>query len=90
MSQLPTVVNRHNSPFDLYIGRRSKWGNPFQIIKDGTRAEVLVKYEAWLRSRPRLLQSLHELDGLALGCSCKPKPCHGDILIKLRKEQLNI
>ena len=29
---------------------------------------------------------LGELRGKILGCWCKPKPCHGDILVKLVEE----
>lgn len=29
----------------VYIGRGSKWGNPFRIGRDGDRAAVIAKYE---------------------------------------------
>lgn len=78
------VVNRHRvRSFDVYIGRGSKWGNPFVIGKDGTREEVIEKYREWILTRADLLNSLHELRGKTLGCSCKPKPCHGDVLAEL-------
>jgi len=28
-------------------------------------------------------------DGQTLGCWCHPKACHGDVLKRLREEQLN-
>jgi uncharacterized protein YqeY len=68
---------------DVYIGRPSKWGNPFEIGKDGTREEVIQKYHDWVLTQPHLVCSLHELSGKTLGCWCKPKPCHGDALIQL-------
>jgi len=45
------VVNVSKSKYDVYIGRgcdpvtgeKSRWGNPFLIGKDGTRAEVHSK-----------------------------------------------
>lgn len=81
------VVNRRaggpRAAYDVYIGRPSKWGNPFVIGKDGDRAEVLRKYEAWLRTRPELLAALPELRGKVLGCWCAPEPCHGDVLSRL-------
>lgn len=83
------VVNRKNANFDLYIGRGTKWGNPFVIGKDGNRNQVILKYETLILNDTHLMNSLHELDGLVLGCSCKPLPCHGDVLIKLRNEQKN-
>ena len=76
------VVNKYKHVYDVYIGRGSKWGNPFVIGKDGTREEVINKYEKYLLNSPELLNSLHELKGKTLGCFCKPKPCHGDVLIK--------
>lgn len=82
---------------DVYIGRRmtlggwnlpqSKWANPFPVKKEAERAEVLRKYEEWIRTQPQLMASLEELRGKRLGCWCKPKACHGDILIRLMDEQ---
>jgi len=56
----------------VYVGRPSAWGNPFVIGKDGSRAEVIAKYEPWLMSRPQLLSKLHELRGRNLVCWCAP------------------
>lgn len=87
------VANVRNQPYDVYIGREnktfglkaSKWANPFVIGPDGSRGEVLAKYENWLLEHPELLNELSELDGKILGCWCHPQKCHGDILIKLLK-----
>jgi hypothetical protein len=68
------------------IHRPSMWGNPFHTGEDGTREEVIAKYEAWIRSRPVLLAAIPQLTDKILGCWCAPKPCHGDVLIKLVKE----
>jgi hypothetical protein len=76
------VVHCKKEEFDVYIGRPSKWGNPFQIGQDGTREQVIRKYEEWLLSQPKLLDELMELKEKVLGCWCKPKICHGDILVK--------
>ena len=77
------VVHREKSPFDIYIGRPSKWGNPFEIGKDGSRKEVIAKYKEYIESNPDLKMSLCELKGKVLGCWCKPLPCHGDILAEM-------
>jgi hypothetical protein len=75
-----------------YIGRAmpryglqaSKWANPFMIDRDGARDEVVVLYERWLRDeRPDLMAALPELRGRDLVCWCAPKPCHGDVLLRL-------
>ena len=80
---IPAVVHCRRSPFDVYIGRPSKWGNPFIIGRDGERDEVIEKYRRWIQTQPRLLQALPELRGKVLGCWCAPKPCHGDVLLEL-------
>lgn len=80
------VVHCKQETFDVYIGRPSIWGNPFSIGKDGRRKEVIRKYEQWIRNKPELLNRLHELKGMTLGCWCSPKSCHGDVLIKLVRE----
>ena len=68
----------------------SLFANPFKIGVDGTREEVIEKYEIWLRNRlendPQLTEELLKLDGKVLGCWCAPKKCHGDTLLKLIRE----
>lgn len=87
-----TVVHCKREAFDVYIGRawssfgRSMWANPFHIGKDGSRAEVIAKYEAWLRSRPHDMNMLYVLKDKKLGCWCKPEACHGDVLARLTDE----
>lgn len=80
------VLNKHamGSHADaVYIGRGSKWGNPFRIGIDGDRAAVIAKYECWLRNQHHLLRALDELRGCNLLCFCAPKACHGDLLLRL-------
>lgn len=81
-----TVVNkrRHKpSPNDVYIGRPSKWGNPFVIGQHGDRDDVIEQYTHWLKDQPHLLKALPELKGKTLVCWCKPGKCHGDVLAQL-------
>lgn len=86
---IPKVVHCKKEEFDVYIGRGSKWGNPYSH-KEGTlaehvvgsRVEAIKKYEEYLLSSEDLMRSLPELKGKVLGCWCKPKSCHGDILLK--------
>ena len=77
------VVHCEEAPYDVYIGRPGPWGNPFEIGKDGTRAEVIEKYRIYLLANTELLSNLSELNGKTLGCWCKPKACHGDVLVEL-------
>jgi hypothetical protein len=82
------VVHCKKEPFDVYIGRGSKWGNPFIIGKDGTREEVISKYEMHIMEHPTLINELPELIGKTLGCWCKPKACHGDILVIMVEDEI--
>jgi hypothetical protein len=67
----------------VYIGRGSKWGNPFRIGADGDRATVIAKHQSWLRDQHHLLGALDELRGCDLVCFCAPQACHGDLLLWL-------
>jgi hypothetical protein len=58
----------------VYIGRSSKWGNPFRIGPDGDRATVIAKHERWLADQHHLLRALDELRGRDLVCFCAPWP----------------
>ena len=48
-----------------------------------SRDEAIESYRDWILNQPQLLNDLHELKGKTLGCFCKPKICHGDILVEL-------
>lgn len=81
---MTTVVNCSRSRYDVYIGRPSEWGNPYVVGRDGTREEVIAKYEAMIRSRPDLMARIKsELRGKILGCWCVPKRCHGHVLARI-------
>ena len=74
------VVNIKNNPSELdyiYIGRPSKWGNPFVIGRDGNRDEVVRKYLYYILEDQNLLNDLDEIKGKNLGCYCAPQLCHG-------------
>ena len=80
------VLNKHHAgvPADaVYIGRGSKWGNPFRIGSDGDRAAVIAKYERWLADQHYLLRAIDELRGRDLVCFRAPRACHGDLLLRL-------
>ena len=79
-----TIVKHINkcesSPNDVYIGRGSKWGNPFIIGRDGTREEVVHKYVCYLTESGLENDIFEELSGKDLVCYCAPKLCHGHVL----------
>lgn len=67
----------------VYIGRGSKWGNPFVIGKDGDREEVITLYMEHLLNSRDLLEAIPTLTDKFLVCYCAPEACHGDVLIDL-------
>ena len=85
-ARVPQVYNKRDRghPPATYVGRPTKWGNPFQIGPDGNRAQVIEKYKVWLQQSPALLiAAKQELVGKNLECWCAPLPCHADILLKI-------
>ena len=83
------VVNKYKEQYDVYIGRGSLWGNPFTIGEDGDRGEVIQKYKKYIWDKVKAghitYNQIVALNGMKLGCFCKPKPCHGDIIVSLVK-----
>lgn len=61
-----------------------------KTIRVRTRAVAIAKYREWITSglvlegwvKPTVQQIL-DLKSKRLGCSCKPAPCHGDVLAEL-------
>ena len=88
----------HAPAAPVYVGRRWTLGgwdlprhplyNPFAYDtptrrRDGTRAEVMAKYRAYLLEQPDLLALVPELRGRALACWCAPELCHAGVLAEL-------
>ncbi len=67
----------------VYVGRPSRWGNPFVLGRDGMRDEVIAKYRAWIVQQPALMAALPELRNKDLVCWCAPERCHAEVLIEL-------
>lgn len=80
------VVHCKREAFDEYIGRPSPLGNPFQIGRDGSRTDVISKYETYIRARPHLMKLARALKGKTLGCWCAPSLCHGDVIAAIAEE----
>lgn len=81
------AVNIRAERCDVYVGRPTKWGNPFPLpVKANLeqRAEVVGAYREYLRMNEQLvLDARRELRGRTLGCFCKPKECHADVLAEV-------
>lgn len=90
-SPMVTVYNRDGSdpiPEEaVYVGRPSRFGNPFVIGPDGDRATVLASFRSWLETteegRTVADAARSELVGKDLVCFCAPEPCHADVLAEL-------
>ncbi len=88
----PRVHNRRDGypPGAVYVGRPTKWGNPFYLdhpTNDVERAEVLAKYEEWLKTQPLLRAAMKaELRGKDLVCWCTPRACHADVIFRIANE----
>lgn len=88
------VVHCRKDKYDVYIGRPSIWGNPFSHLNQTTaefrvssREEAIKKYKDFLLYNPELVElAKKKLKGKVLGCWCKPKACHGDILALIANE----
>lgn len=87
MTKVPRVLNKYRDPIPpdaVYIGRPSKWGNPFVIGKHGNRVTVIALFEQYLHARPHLIaEAKAELRGRDLVCFCAPQACHGDVLLRV-------
>ncbi|MEZ2757258.1 DUF4326 domain-containing protein [Providencia vermicola] len=83
---LTLVVNKDKGDkFDVYIGRGTIWGNPYQIGIDGDRDEVIRKYKydfdkGFLKPFDDIDRNILAIRGKVIACHCKPYPCHGDII----------
>lgn len=92
--QVTRVINRKNQSStntgSVYIGRPSRFGNPYRIGADGNRKQVIKKYEEYVRERIErdvaFREDVRALYGKLLSCWCAPLPCHGDVLVKLTEE----
>lgn len=92
-----TVVNILTHEYDIYIGREGHghdgyWGNPYSVIRDGGRERVIVSYREYflkrLRVDPEFARQIIKLKGKRLGCFCKPKACHGDVIAEYLNRKL--
>lgn len=73
------VVNTHTTKATKYIGRGSKFGNPYVLGIHGSRDAVIARHKKDFYENPELQEAVwNELRGEIVGCSCKPLACHGD------------
>src|SRR5688572_20605095 len=65
-------------------GFDGRWGNPFILRFEKHRELILEMYEKWLHKQPFKYrqQMANYLWGKTLVCFCKPKLCHGDVIVE--------
>ena len=93
MSEKPRRIQRKRikgwkmPPNTVYVGRPSKWGNPWIPTSDSLREECVEHFRQWAngygnkRNKPF---NVLELRGKNLACFCPlDQPCHADVLLEL-------
>lgn len=84
-----STYSPHKDGDAIYIGRPSKWGNPFKVTKDCTRGRAIEQFRLMVLSDPEFIKTIkEELRGKNLVCHCSPKPCHGDVLLEIANNML--
>jgi len=90
-------VSDHGRDDVRMIDRSTQFGNPFRLEKDGgeyTREESVEAYREWFVERvetdPEFRAAVEELRGQKLGCWCKPKACHGDVIRDYLRGHLDV
>jgi hypothetical protein len=86
------VVNIKMEPFDVYIGRADRgqdgyFGNPFRVGHGISRKDAVNGFQKYFAERIEkdtgFKRRILALKGKRLGCFCKPKACHGDVIVDL-------
>lgn len=94
------VVNLKHDAYDVYIGRTKDggygFGNPFLASTHGHQKCIelfrnllygQIREDTGQR-RKWILDHIEELRGKRLGCFCRPKPCHGDVYVRILTDGL--
>ena len=92
---MPRVLNKRTDKIQagaVYVGRPSKWGNPYAIPKDGNREEVIRKYHTLIINSKEYHSGelRRKLGGKDLVCWCSPLPCHAGILLELANKDTEV
>lgn len=77
-------------PGTIYVGRPTRFGNPYPVDGAGGRAAAVAAYAAYLAARPDLIaQAREQLTGHDLACWCPlTEACHADVLLQLLTGEL--
>ena len=87
----PQVWNKRDPlcPVDaVYVGRPSKWGNPFKIGPSETREQAIEDFRIQHVGVFLFIGGIRqELRGKDLVCWCAPLPCHADVLLEIANKE---
>jgi len=71
----------------VYVGRGSKWGNPYKVSNETTPEEAVRLFKKYIKHRYWL--NVDDLWGKNLACWCPlDQPCHADVLLELANEEI--
>ncbi len=88
------VVNLLKEEYDVYIGRPSIFGNPYHLKDELEREKIVEAYKIYFYDRlqrdEEFKREVLKLKGRVLGCYCKPKKCHGDVIVEYLESELNV
>ena len=73
------------APDTVYVGRPSKWGNPFGITADRPRERAVHLFRSYVYDNWNFQDEIRKhLRGKNLSCWCKPSQvCHADVLLEI-------
>ena len=82
------VFIEKNGSKERFPKQDSIWANPFKLKGDSEEelTSILNQYYFYIIDKiekENLYDELEKLRGKNLGCWCKPKRCHGDVLLYL-------
>lgn len=82
----PRVLNKRTDgvpPEAVYVGRPSKWGNPYRL-ENNSREQAIVKFKGYALGSASFCEAVRrELRGKDLVCHCAPLPCHATVLLEI-------
>jgi hypothetical protein len=68
----------------VYVGRPTKWGNPYSVNGEGLSWQSAAVDAFRLENYRRPISDFAELRGKRLVCWCRlDQPCHADVLLEL-------
>jgi hypothetical protein len=72
-------------PGAVYVGRPTRWGNPFIVGPHCSAEDAAIRFRSWLRTMPVLVaDAKQELRGKDLACWCSlDGPCHADVWLEV-------